>query len=806
MKDQAEIVVIGGGITGCSILYHLAKAGCKNVVLVEKGELTNGSTCMAAGLLTQLSTSPTMMRMRRYSATLYEGLGAFEKVGSLRIASSREQHETLQRTVSQARGIGLDVEIVGPEDALKIMPWMSGEDLYSAVHIPDDGHLDPHGTTHAVAKAARDLGAEIYVDTLVTGIELSQRGEVEGVRTNRGNIRTGTVINATGIWGPQVGAMVGARIPSTPVVHQHVALQAVSGQEVPDKAPCFRDTDYLIYGRPEHGGIVLGGWESDPPSLWEDGVPWSHGASEVASDFDRFEPLMMNAIKRYPFLAESGIERLVAHPDAITPDSNPLLGPWPGLPGFWLACGMSMHGFGAAGGIGKALAEWILEGRTEWDLHGFHAWRFGRNYNDPCFAAARARESYKYYYRTFYPGDERTSKRPRRLSTLHHRLQDLGAVFGEKNGWERVNYVMKGEPWRRAGEDQREWGGWSVRPPFFDTVAEEHQAIRERAGLVDLSSFGKIEVRGPGAGALLSRVAAGDMDKPVGSVVYTPFCNREGGIVADVTVARLAEDAFRIITGAGSVDNDMGHIRASLQEEDPPVDIRDVTEDYACIALWGPRAADVLQEMTHDDVSDEGLPYMGARGITVNGVQLWAQRLSYAGEAGWELYPAADKAVAVWDGLWTAGQTCGITAVGYKALDALRLEKGYLYYGTDITSLDNPLEAGLGFTLRSNGPDFLGRQALIRVREEGIRRKICTVVVGGAEWLPLYGGEAVIADNKVVSRLRSAGYGHTVKKNIGFAYLPVELAGVGSQLEIEVFGERIPSVVSTRVLCLPGKG
>lgn len=799
MKDQADIVVIGGGITGSSILYHLAKAGCVNVVLVEKGELTSGSTCMAAGLLTQFSPSPTMMRMRKYSAELYESLGVFEKVGSLRIASSKEQHLNLQRAVSQARGIGLDVELIGPEQAISIMPWMSDEDLHSAVYLPEDGHLDPHGTTHAVAKAARELGAEIYVDTLVTGIELSPAGEVARVKTNRGDIRTGTVVNAAGMWAPQVAAMAGVRIPSTPVVHQHLALQAVDGREVPEGGPCFRDTDYLIYGRPEHGGLLLGGWEADPPSIWEDGAPWSHSASEVASDFDRFEPLMMNAMKRYPFLAESGIERLVAHPDAITPDSNPLLGPWPGLKGFWLACGLSMHGFGAAGGIGKILAEWILQGGSELDVNSYHAWRFGRNYLDPCYAAACARECYRYYYRTCYPNDESTAMRPRRLSPLHHRLQDLGAVFGQKNGWERVNYVIRGEPWRRAGEEQREWGGWSVRSPHFEVVAEEHRAVRERVGLVDLSSFGKIELCGPGALALLSRLATADVDKPVGSVIYTPFCNSRGGIAADVTITRLADQAFRVITGAGAVNNDLGLIRAGLGKGDPPVEIRDVTEDYACVALWGPRAPEVLFKVTDDDVSGHVFAYMKAKIVTVNGVRMWAQRLSYAGESGWEFYPASDKAVAVWDAMWDAGQEFGIVAAGYKCLDSLRLEKGYLYYGVDITSLDNPHEAGLGFAVRNEGGDFIGRNALLEVREEGIRRRICTIAVGGEEWLPLYGGEAVISEGRVVGRLRSVGYCHTVRKNIGFAYLPLNLSGVGTGMEIEIFGEKFSAEVAPRV-------
>ncbi len=800
MIDQARVVVIGGGITGCHILYHLAKAGWTDVVMVEKDEITSGATCMAMGLLTVFNASPTMMRIRKYSAELYEELGVYDKVGSLRMASSKLQHQTLQRDVSKARGIGLDVGLITPREALEIMPWMSDSDVYSAVYIPEDGHLDPHGATYAVADAAKKLGATILTKTRVTGIELSSRGEVSGVKTNKGNIRTEIVVNAAGLWGAQVAAMAGVMIPSSPVIHQHSGLSAVPGREVPEGAPCFRDTDYLIYGRPEHGGFLVGGWEVNPVSCWEDGVPWDHSATELPSDFDRFEPLLENAIKRFPFLAEAGFERLIAHPDAFTPDANPLVGPWPGLKGFWLACGMSMNGFGGAGGIGKALTQWIIEGDTELDFYSYHAWRFGRNYLDPYYAASCARECYKYYYYTRYPNDEDIDMRPRRISPFHHRLQDLGAVFGKKNGWERVNYIMPGEPWRRAGEDQREWGGWA-KEPYFGVVAAEHQAIRERVGLVDLTSFGKIEFKGPGALPLLQRLAVSNMDRPVGTVIYTQFCNAGGGILADVTVTRLADDHFRLITGSGFIDNDRGYIISQLRLEDPPVEIRDVTENYACIGLWGPKAPEVLGVVSDDEVSNEALPYMQAKSITINGVQVLAQRISYAGEKGWELYAAFDKAIVVWDRLWDAGQAHGIIAAGYKVLGSLRIEKGYLYYYSDITTLDNPFEAGLGFTVDlENGGDFIGRDALQKIKGGGVLNKLCTLVIGGEDWLPLYGAEAVVSEGRVITRLRSSGYGHTVGKNIGLAYLPLELAKEGTALEIEIFGEPVPARVAARVL------
>ena len=345
--------------------------------------------------------------------------------------------------------------------------------------------------------------------------------------TDKGRIRCEIVVNAAGIWTAQVAAMVGATVPCTPVIHQHIAMEPVAGHQIPADSPTFRDYEYLVYGRPESGGYLIGGWELNPPACWIDGVPWDHESADVPNDFDRFAPMLEDTIKRFPFIAESGVINLVAHPDAFTPDNGPLLGPWPGLKGFWFAGASCMHGFGGGGGFGKTMAEWITTGQTEWDVHAFRPWRFSRHNSDPCYAAERAKECYKYYYYTHYPNDESTVMRPRRVSAIHHRLQDLGAVFGVKNSWERANYFEADKPWRRAGEDQREWGGW-VKPSYFETVAREVEAVRRRAGIFDLSSFGKIDLSGPGALALIQRAAGNDLDRPVGAVTYTQFLNDRG--------------------------------------------------------------------------------------------------------------------------------------------------------------------------------------------------------------------------------------------------------------------------------------
>jgi len=801
MKDQARVVIIGGGITGCSILYHLAKAGWSDVVLLEKHELTSGSTCQAAGLVTMFNVSPTMMRFRKYSIELYSQLGVFQHVGSLRLASSKEQLKDLQRAVSRAHGIGLEAEIVSPDEARRLMPAISSESLYGAVYIPRDGHLDPHQTTHAVANAARQLGATIHTGVLVTGIELSPQGEVRKVITNQGEIRAEIVINAAGIWAPQVAAMVGAFAPSTPIDHQHVALKAVPGYELPHDMPCFRDPDNLVYGRAESGGVVFGGYEPNPAARWIDGVPWDHAARALPPDFGRFEQLMEGAIRRFPFLDRAEIVRLICHPDALTPDANPLLGPMPGIGGFWVAAGLSLNGFGGGGGIGQVMAEWIIEGKTSIDVHAYHAWRFSKTYRDPIYAAEMARECYKYYYLLRYPYDQDEFARPKRVSPVHSRLQDLGCVFGKKNGWERPEYFEPGAPWRRAGADQREWG-WA-KPPFFERVGEEHRAFRERVGLIDMTSFGKIEIYGAGALPLLERLADNQIDRPVGTVVYTQLLTPQGGVLADVTITRLAEDRLRLITGAGFIDNDKGWLHANVRSGDGPLEIRDVTDELTTLGLWGPRARDVLQAVTADDVSKEALPYMRAKEIAIRGARVLAQRLTYVGELGWELYVDPAWAVQVWDALMAAGKPYGIRPGGYRVLDSLRLEKGYRYFSTDVTVLENPYEAGLGFCVRLGKGDFIGRQALQQVREQGLRQKLCTLTIGGEEYRTIYGGEAVHHDGRVLGRLRSAGYGYTVRKNIGYAYLPVEMAKEGTALRVDVFGEMVPAEVAADALYDP---
>ena len=774
--DRARVIVIGGGVAGCSVALHLARAGWKEIVLLEKAELTSGSTHHAAGLVTQFNPSSTMMRFRRYSVELYRELDVFEAVGSVRIASSQESLVELRRAVSVAAGIGLEAQLISRAEVLERLPEADGAPILGAVWMPGDGHVDPHIATHAVADAARALGVEIRLRTRVTGIELDDRRSVRAVLTDRGRIETEHVVNAAGVWAPQVAAMVGAFVPSVPVDHQHVAMHAVPGHEIPRDAPCFRDPDQLVYGRAEAGGLLVGGYEPDPPARWTDGVPWEHSASPVESDMDRFAPLLEGAIRRFPFLEDAGVVRLLCHPDAMTPDGNPLLGPMPGVRGFWLAAGLSLNGFGGAGGLGKALAEWMTAGETEVDVVPYRAWRFGRVYRDTVVAAETAREVYRYYYRLRYPLDTSQAGRGRRLSPLHVRSEELGAVFGTKNGWERPDHFEPGVAWRRAGEDQRAFG-WNA-PPYLDRLADEHRAVRERVGIFDFTSFGKLELSGPGALALLERVCDARIDRPVGRVVYTQFLNGAGGIVADLTVTRLGEDRFRLITGAAAVDSDRGWLELHA---DGGVDIRDVSDELAVIGIWGPRAPDVLAAVTPDDVS---MPFSHAREIAIGGARVLAVRISFVGELGFELYVAPEWAVQVWDRLMAAGRDHDIRPGGYRVLESLRIEKGYRYFGTDLTASDTPFEGGVGFCVASD-KDFIGAEALAAARP---RHRLRTVVLDGEDYRCVYGGEAVRIDGEVVGRVRTSAYGFTVKRMVALATVPPEL-DAGARVTVDVLGE-----------------
>jgi glycine cleavage system T protein len=799
LKSQSQIVIIGGGIFGTSVAYHLAKAGCTDVVLVEKGELTSGTTFHSVGLVSQFRTSPALMKVMNYTINLYNDLAKGEggaslgwhTVGSLRLAGSKDRLKALQREVSRAKAIGLTADIISPREVLDIFPHLSEENLYGAVYVPDDGHIDPSGITYEFARQARNMGVQIYTNIRVTGIELSAAREITKVITDHGDIKTECVVNAAGQWAPRIGAMVGVHIPIVSMMNQYLTTKPIPGHELPTQTPVIRDPDNLFYCREDVGAFLFGGFDTNPKPWSVDGVPWDFSQQLLPCEWELFEGIMEGALRRIPILQQAEAVELVNGPDAFTPDGYYALGPVPGLRGFYVAAGGSDNGIAGGGGVGKLTAEWILEGETSIDTHEMNIRRFGPHLTGKSFLVEQCREVIRYYYHLRYPHDENEWGRPLRTSPFYERLKPLGAVFGLKNGWERVNYYDPGQPWRQAGADQKHWG-WQ-RPPYFDRIGREVKAARERAALFDMTSFGKIRLQGPGALQLLQQLAANNLDKPAGSVTYTQFLNARGGIESDVTVTRLAAHDFRIISGTSFVANDMGWIRMHMPT-DGSVDMADETENLGCLGLWGPESRRVLQTVSGNDLSNAAFPYMTARSIDIRGASVWAQRVSYVGELGWELYIQAQDALNIWDALMQAGREFGIQPAGYKALDALRIEKGNLYWSADISPVDNPLEAGLGRFVRMNKrEEFIGRQALSKIRGRGLKTRLMalTMDAGGN----LYGGESVRADGEMIGRIRTGNYGYTIGKDIGLVYLPAALAHAGAELDVEVLGEHIKARV-----------
>jgi 4-methylaminobutanoate oxidase (formaldehyde-forming) len=802
IPSHAQVVIIGGGVGGCSIAYHLTQMGWKDVVILERHELTAGSTWHSAGLVGQLRSDANLTRMMYYSTDLYRRLKeetgidtGWREVGGLRLASSPERMEDLKRLVGMARSFGMPMDLLTPREAQAMFPLMSIEGVVGAAYTPNDGMIDPTGLTNALAAGAKSRGARIYQDTDVQAIKVEQ-GAVTQVITSRGPIQTEVVVNAAGQWGGEVGKMAGLFLPVIPMAHLYIITKPIPGVE--HDIPTLRDPDLLVYWREEVGGLVTGGYERNPEPFGLRGIPKDFKYQLLPPDWERFAPLMENSIRRVPAVETAEIIQLLNGPEGFTPDGEFLLGPT-SVKGFWVACAFCAHGLAGAGGIGKVMAEWIVAGNPEWDLWRLDVRRFGPNYASLDYALARTIETYSQYYDIHYPGEERMTGRSQRLSPTYYRLRDLGASFGEKFGWERPNWFKPHEGLARHGHEPKGW----ARHNWSRAIGYEHLQTRAAAGLFDETSFNKFEVRGPGALAFLNYVCANNIDRPVGTVVYTQCLNRRGGIECDFTVTRLAEERFLIITGTAFGEHDRSWLRLHMPA-DGSVWIDDVSSAYACIGMWGPKARVILEKVTHDDVSNAAFPYMTARRITVGDVPLLASRVTYVGELGWEFYPPMEYGQRVWDVLWEAGRPEGLVPAGYKALDSLRLEKAYRYWSSEISPDYTPYEAGLGFAVKLDKGDFIGREALLRQKEEGVRRRLCCatladsrVIALGKEPVRLAGGD------QIIGWVASGGYGYSVEKSIVFAYLPSQYASPGTELEIEFFGEMVCAAVERAPLFDP---
>ena len=691
MRDTARAVVIGGGVGGCSILYWLARLGWDDVVLVERADLTSGSTFHSAGLVGQLRSSLSLTRMMMESVNLYRTLEAevgletgWREVGSLRLASSEERMEEIARQAGWAKTFGLPLELISPSEAQGLFPPMTTDGVLGAAFLPTDGYIDPSQLTFALAEGARRRGAEIATGTRVTTVQ-TEGGSVVGVETDKGVIETEVVVNAGGMYARELGAMAGVVVPIVPMAHEYLITKP-SG--LPLDMPTMRDPSLLVYFRPESGGLIMGGYERNCAPWGLDGIPADFNSRLLEEDWPRFEQLMENALVRVPTLAEMEVVRLINGPEAFTPDGEFILGP-SDVRGFWVAAGFCAHGLAGAGGMGKLVAEWIVEGTPSLDVWHMDSRRFGLAYRSREYTLARTTEIYETYYDVKYPGHERAAGRPLRVSSAYGRLQELGAEFGEKSGWERANWF---EPNATHGDESLRPRGWAGKL-WSAAVGTEHVACREAAAIFDESSFAKILVSGDGAAALLERLCANRVARDVGQVTYTQMLNPHGGIECDFTVTRLAEDRFRIVTGTAFGQHDLAWIRQHVSD-DGAVRVADETSTHACFGVWGPRARDILQPLTTADLSNEAFPYMRAKELAIGRVPCLALRVTYVGELGWELYCRSEFGLALWDTIWDAGREHGLVASGYRAIDSLRLEKGYRVWGTDITPEDTPLRRG----------------------------------------------------------------------------------------------------------------
>jgi glycine cleavage system aminomethyltransferase T/glycine/D-amino acid oxidase-like deaminating enzyme len=786
MRDDARAVVIGGGVGGCSILYHLAKLGWKDVVLVEQYGLTHGSTWHSAGLVGQLRSTVSLTKMMQYSVGLYADLAretgkdpGWHELGGLRLASSQERYEEIQRQAGWAKSFGLPIEIVSPAEAKELFPPMSTDGVVAAAFLPQDGYLDPSQLTFALADGARRLGAEVEQRTRVLDV-IVEGGRCRGVVTDKATIRADVVVNAGGMYAPQIGRMAGVDVPIIPYAHEFLVTEAFDPPL--DPLPTLRDPDRLIYFRTEVGGLIMGGYERTPAAWALDGVPDGFEAQLLTEDWERFDELLSNSVERVPAMETAEVRKLFNGPEAFTPDGEFILGE-SDVPGFWVAAGFCAHGLAGAGGMGWQMAEWIVNGEPSLDLWHMDSRRFGRQYRSQAYTLARATEIYATYYDIKYPNHEREAGRPLRLSPAYDRVAALGAVFGEKSGWERPNWFEANAATGDESLRPRGWAGqhWSA------AIGAEALATRTAAGLFDESSFAKLEVAGPGALAFLERMCANRIDRPVGSIVYTQLLDPRGGIQADLTVTRVAERSFMLVTGTAFGNHDAAWLRTHLPD-DGSVAIRDITAGRVCFGLWGPRARDILAGITRDDVGDSAFPFLTARELSVGSVPVLALRVTYVGELGWELYAGADYGRALWSTLWEAGRPHGLVAAGYRAIDALRLEKGYRVWSSDITPDETPYDAGLGFAVAlDKGVDFIGRDALIAAKAVGPRKRLRCLVLDDPRSVCL-GNEPVRIGGAIVGRVTSGGYGYAVERSIAYAYLPPD-APIGTRGEIDVFGE-----------------
>ena len=802
LPDRAQVVIIGGGVIGTSVAYHLTKAGWSDVLLLEQGQLSCGTTWHAAGLVGQLRASESGTRLVQYSTELYASLEdevglstGFRRCGGVTVARSHDRMVALQRTAAAAEAFDLECELISPQRAAELYPIMDVSDLAGAIWLPGDGRANPTDLTAALARGARRRGAVVRERTRVTGI-LTARGAVRGVRTGDGDIEAEVVVNCAGQWAKQIGALAGVTVPLHSAEHFYVVTEQIEGAH--RDLPILRDPDGYTYFKEEVGGLVVGGFEPQAkPWVAPDALPYPFEFQLLDEDWDQFSILMENALVRIPALREAGIKKFYNGPESFTPDNQFILGEAPELRNFFVAAGFNSVGIASAGGAGRALAEWIIEGDPGCDLSVVDIRRFSRFNGNNRWLHDRVAEILGLHYAVPWPNRELDTARPLRRSPVYHLLKQAGAGFGAKMGWERANFFA---PAGQVPEIEYSWGKQNWQP----WSSAEQRAARTGVALFDQTSFSKYLLAGPRAAAALQWLCTADVDVPPGRTVYTGMLNQRGTYEADITVTRLSDEEFLLVSSAATTERDKDHIRRQLRPGSRAM-LTDVTSSYAVFGVMGPRSRELLAAVSGSDLSDAAFPFGTSREIDVGYATVRATRITYVGELGWELYVPAEFAVGVYEELTAAGPRFGLVNAGYYAIESMRLEKGYRAFGRELTPDYGPVEAGLLFACKlKTDISFLGREAVEKARADGPRRRLVSLVLDDADAM-IWGGELVLRDGVAAGQVTSGAWGESLGACVGLGYLrhpggetvTADYLRAG-RCEVNVSGQRVAATVHLR--------
>ncbi|MEM8592891.1 MAG: FAD-dependent oxidoreductase [Pseudomonadota bacterium] len=802
---QARVVIIGGGVIGCSVAYHLAKLGWQDVVLLERKALTSGTTWHAAGLIAQLRATANMTKLAKYSQELYGSLEAetgvatgFKRVGSITVSLTEERREEIHRQAAMARAFGVEVEEISPAEVKERYQHINLDGVTGGVYLPLDGQGDPANIAHALAKGAKQNGARVIERTKATGVTRAGRRitgvQWENAKGESGEIACEHVVNCGGMWGHEVGRMLGTNVPLHACEHFYIVTENISGLT---QMPVLRVPDECAYYKEDAGKMLLGAFEPNSKPWAMDGIPSDFEFDQLPEDFDHFEPILENAVNRMPMLAEAGIHTFFNGPESFTPDDAYHLGLCPEMDNVWVAAGFNSIGIQSAGGAGMALAQWMEDGAKPFDLGDVDISRMQPFQGNKTYLFERSKETLGLLYADHFPYLQKRTARGVRRTPFHSHMAERGAVFGELAGWERANWFARGS---QEAEYLYSW----KRQNFFENVREEHLAVREGVGMYDMSSFGKIRVEGPDAVAFLNYVAGGQYDVPVGKIVYSQFLNAKGGIEADVTITRLSETTFLVVTPAATRLADQTWLER--HRGDFLVVITDVTAAEGVLAVMGPKSRELLQAVSPADFSNDVNPFGTAQEIELGMGLARVHRVTYVGELGWEVYVSADMAGHAFEVLAEAGDAMGMKLCGMHMMDTCRIEKGFRHFGHDITCEDHVLEAGLGFAVKANKPDFIGREAVLKKKEDGLANRLLQFKLTDPEPL-LYHNEPVVRDGEIVGYLSSGAYGHSLGGAIGLGYVPCEGESaadvLASSYEIDVMGTRVKAEASLKPLYDP---